>query len=67
MKHIFANHIVLQFTILNTIDDQRLKDVRVDVDVSDSEAYSIQSVVTAPLARYGKYLLKHVRSPINTY
>ena len=51
----FANHVVLQFTILNTIDDQRLKDVRVDVDVSDSDAYSIQSVVIAPLARYGTY------------
>ena len=61
----FANHVVLQFTILNTIDDQRLKDVRVDVDVSDSDAYSIQSVVIAPLARYGTYakvLYVHLRT-----
>ena len=55
-KHLFANHVVLQFSILNTIDDQRLKDVRVDVDVSDPEVYTIQSVVTAPVARYGTFV-----------
>jgi len=54
VKHVFEKHVVLQFSILNTIDDQRLKDVRVDVDVSDSEVYAVESVVPAPVARYGE-------------
>lgn len=53
VKHIFENHIVLQFTVLNTIDDQRLKDVIVNVDVSDSETYTVETVVPAPVGRYG--------------
>ena len=28
VKHLFANHVVLQFSVLNTVDDQRLRDVR---------------------------------------
>ena len=54
VKHVFEKHVVLQFSILNTIDDQRLKDVRVDVDVSDSEVFAVEKVVPAPLCRYGE-------------
>jgi coatomer protein complex subunit gamma len=54
VKHIFATHVVLQFSILNTIDDQRLRDVRVDVESSDPESYTVESVITAPVARYGE-------------
>eukprot|EP01038_Epipyxis_sp_PR26KG_P005402 gene5402-7486_t len=54
VKHIFTSHIVLQFSILNTIDDQQLKDVRVNIDVSDSEVYTIDAVIPAPVARYGE-------------
>lgn len=54
VKHIFTNHVVIQFTVMNTIDDQQLKDVRVEMDCSDEECgYEVQSVVTAPVARYG--------------
>ena len=28
VKHLFANHVVLQFSVLNTVDDQRLREVR---------------------------------------
>lgn len=51
-KHIFANHVVLQFNILNTIDDQQLRDVR--VDVSDPEGYTVQTAISAPVVRYGE-------------
>lgn len=54
VKHIFENHLVLQFTILNTIDDQRLKDVRVELDASDSEVYNIEKTIPAAIARYGE-------------
>jgi coatomer protein complex subunit gamma len=54
VKHVFVNHVVLQFSVLNTIDDQRLKDVRVDVEVSDPDAYTVLEVITAPTARYGE-------------
>lgn len=55
VKHIFANNVVLQFTVLNTIDDQKLRDVRVNME-SDSEetGYSIQKVIPAAFARYGE-------------
>lgn len=54
VKHIFEQHVVLQFTVLNTIDDQRLRDVTVNVDVNESEVYSVETVVPAPIARYGE-------------
>ena len=54
VKHVFEKHVVLQFSVLNTIDDQRLKDVRVNVDVADSEGYTVETTVPAAIARYGE-------------
>jgi len=54
VKHVFVGHVVLQFNVLNTLDDQQLRDVTVDVDLSDCEGYRLESVVPAPLARYGE-------------
>ncbi|KAJ1419563.1 adaptin N terminal region-domain-containing protein [Ochromonadaceae sp. CCMP2298] len=54
VKHIFADHVVLQFNILNTIDDQQLQDVTVNVEVGDPDVYTVESVVPAPVARYGE-------------
>lgn len=54
VKHIFNEHIVLQFSVVNTIDDQRLKNVGVAVDISDEEAYTLESEVRAPVAKYGE-------------
>jgi coatomer protein complex subunit gamma len=53
IKHVFDGHIVLQFSILNTIDDQRLTNVRVDVDGYD-DGYEIEHVIPAAVARYGE-------------
>ena len=54
IKHIFENHVVLQFNILNTVDDQRLKDLVVNVNFSEEGAYEVEAVVPAPVVRYGE-------------
>jgi coatomer protein complex subunit gamma len=54
VKHIFADHVVLQFNVLNTIDDQQLRDVKVNVELGDPDAYSVETVVPAAVARYGE-------------
>jgi coatomer protein complex subunit gamma len=54
IKHVFPEHVVLQFTILNTIDDQQLRDVKVNVEVGDPDVYTVESVVPAQVARYGE-------------
>lgn len=54
VKHIFAEHVVLQFSIMNTIDDQSLRDVHVALTLSDEESYSQERTIKAPVARYGE-------------
>jgi coatomer subunit gamma len=53
-KHIFETHVVLQFSILNTIDDQRLKNAFVKIEAGDEESYSVDKVIPASVARYGE-------------
>eukprot|EP00542_Grammatophora_oceanica_P018219 CAMPEP_0194047586 /NCGR_PEP_ID=MMETSP0009_2-20130614/25057_1 /TAXON_ID=210454 /ORGANISM="Grammatophora oceanica, Strain CCMP 410" /LENGTH=953 /DNA_ID=CAMNT_0038693247 /DNA_START=35 /DNA_END=2896 /DNA_ORIENTATION=+ len=53
IKHIFANHIVLQFTVQNTIDDQRLDNVTVLIDDSDSECFNVSGEIAADGIGYG--------------
>lgn len=55
IKHVYTSHVVLQFNVLNTIDDQRLVDVCVAVEVSDADgSYVVERVVPASVARYGE-------------
>ena len=54
VKHIFPEHVVLQFSVMNTIDDQNLKDLSVAVTLSDDESYSEERIVPAAIARYGE-------------
>jgi len=56
VKHIFPEHIVLQFNILNTINDQQLRDVTVNVEVSEPDFYVVEHVIPAPVARYGEHV-----------
>jgi len=53
-KHIFANHVVLQFTVQNTLDDQRLDNVSVSVDDSESEAFTLSGEIAAESIPYGE-------------
>jgi len=60
VKHIFPEHIVLQFNILNTINDQQLRDVTVNVEVSEPDFYVVEHVIPAPVARYGEHVSSFV-------
>ena len=69
VKHIFDDHVVLQFSVLNTIDDQRLMQVTVNVEGHD-DGYEIEHVIPAEVARYGEpsncfvSLLKVTEDPV---
>lgn len=47
VKHIFSNHVVLQYNCTNTIPEQVLENVHVIVDASEAEEFS--EVVSKPL------------------
>jgi coatomer subunit gamma len=53
VKHVFDDHMVLQFSVLNTIDDQRLQNVTVNVEGFE-DGYDIEHVIPAEVARYGE-------------
>ena len=53
-KHIFSNHIVLQFSVQNTIDNQRLDNVTVLVDDSDSEIFNASGEIACEGVKYGE-------------
>lgn len=53
VKHIFQQHVVLQFSVQNTIEDQRLDNVTVLVDDSDSEAFTASGEIATEGIKYG--------------
>lgn len=53
IKHIFPNHVVLQFTVQNTIEEQRLDNVTVVLDDSDAEAFKVSGEIAADGIAYG--------------
>lgn len=53
VKHIFDNHVVLQFNVNNTIDDQLLTNVRVNLVSGDDEQYTVQAVIPAAQVKFG--------------
>ena len=54
IKHTFAEHVVLQFNVNNTIEDQLLKNVTVSVDVEEEEVWSIHASVACEKVPFGK-------------
>jgi coatomer protein complex subunit gamma len=52
VKHIFEDHVVLQFIVQNTIDDQRLDNVTVAVD-GDSDLFEAAGEIPAEHIKYG--------------
>lgn len=52
VKHCYTRHIVLQFDCLNTLSDQLLEDVRVQID--PSEGYNILEEVACPKLPYNE-------------
>ena len=54
IKHVFESHVVLQFSVMNTIDDQSLRNVYVNVTLSDEDTYTVEKSIPAVVARYGE-------------
>jgi coatomer protein complex subunit gamma len=53
-KHIMADYVVLQFTVQNTIDDQRLENCTVFIEGSDDgEFFEVAGEVAAEPIKYG--------------
>ncbi|KAJ6656396.1 hypothetical protein lerEdw1_003899 [Lerista edwardsae] len=52
IKHVFSNHIVFQFDCTNTLNDQLLE--RVMVQIEPSEAYSVLRCIPAPSLPYNQ-------------
>jgi len=53
-KHIFQSHVVLQFSVQNTIEDQRLDNVTVLVDDSDAEIFTASGEIACEGIKYGE-------------
>lgn len=53
-KHIFQSHVVLQFSVTNTIDNQRLDNVTVLVDDSESEIFNASGEIACDSIKYGE-------------
>lgn len=53
-KHIFPNHVVLQFSVQNTIEDQRLDNVTVLVDDSETEVFNASGEIACEGIKYGE-------------
>jgi coatomer protein complex subunit gamma len=53
-KHMFQTHVVLQFTVQNTIEDQRLDNVTVLIDDSESEVFTASGEIAVSGITYGQ-------------
>jgi coatomer protein complex subunit gamma len=53
VKHIFPNHVVLQFTVQNTIEEQRLDNVTVVLDDSEVESFNVSGEIAVDGISYG--------------
>ena len=62
IKHIYRNHIVLQFDVTNTCSDQVLENVRVTFQVSYSLHFSFISLFNSTFSFLNRLLLDSVKS-----
>ena len=53
IKHILPEHVILQFKVQNTIEDQRLDNVSVSIDCSDTDLFEVMGEIPAPSISYG--------------
>jgi len=64
-KHVFPEHLVLQFKVLNTVNDQLLSNVTVGFIMEPDDVWQVHSVVPLKELAYGKtgscyVCLKHI-------
>eukprot|EP00163_Fabomonas_tropica_P029787 TRINITY_DN6527_c0_g1_i1.p1 TRINITY_DN6527_c0_g1~~TRINITY_DN6527_c0_g1_i1.p1 ORF type:complete len:889 (-),score=290.72 TRINITY_DN6527_c0_g1_i1:395-3061(-) len=45
VKHIFPEHVVLQFNVTNTLDDQLLENVSVKIDLNGNDCYALETSI----------------------
>eukprot|EP00515_Schizochytrium_aggregatum_P011924 CAMPEP_0202078892 /NCGR_PEP_ID=MMETSP0964-20121228/6182_1 /ASSEMBLY_ACC=CAM_ASM_000500 /TAXON_ID=4773 /ORGANISM="Schizochytrium aggregatum, Strain ATCC28209" /LENGTH=928 /DNA_ID=CAMNT_0048646211 /DNA_START=65 /DNA_END=2851 /DNA_ORIENTATION=- len=53
VKHVFAEHVVLQFTVTNTLDDQLLSNVSISVEDPECDEWEPELVLPADSLVYG--------------
>jgi coatomer protein complex subunit gamma len=53
IKHMFPNHVVLQFNVQNTVEDQRLENVAIALE-SSSDCFEIAGEIEANKIKYGE-------------
>jgi len=53
VKHILDEHVILQFKVQNTIEDQRLDNVTVDISPGDEDAFEVIGEIAANGIGYG--------------
>jgi len=53
-KHVFQSHVVLQFSVQNTVDDQRLENVTVLIDDSHSDVFTASGEIPCNSIKYGE-------------
>ncbi|XP_033017836.1 coatomer subunit gamma-2 isoform X1 [Lacerta agilis] len=65
IKHVFSNHIVFQFDCTNTLNDQLLEKVTVQMEPSD--AYDVLRCIPAPILSYNQPAMCYtlVRLPLD--
>jgi len=54
VRHIFDDRVVLEFKVTNTINDQKLKDVQVVVEIEETELYQQEADLSCPSIAYGE-------------
>ncbi|OQR88152.1 coatomer subunit gamma [Achlya hypogyna] len=54
VKHVFRAHVVLEYQVLNTVPDQVLQDVAVNLELLVEDVYEVQAVVPLPTLPYGE-------------
>lgn len=64
-KHVFSEHLVLQFKVMNTVNDQLLTNVSVGFAMDPDDVWQVHSVVPLKELAYGKtgscyVCLKHI-------
>ncbi|KAA8497194.1 Coatomer subunit gamma-2 [Porphyridium purpureum] len=53
VKHVYTEAVILEFSIVNTMNTVSLANVRVEVDIADVEGVAKVAYVSAPIVRYG--------------
>ncbi|CCI47577.1 unnamed protein product [Albugo candida] len=54
VKHVFPGYIVLQYKVTNTVDDQLLSNIHINLSLDSDDIWQIHSIIPVKELRYGK-------------